>query len=224
MLADLKGAIRRTFPNLFLQPQGEEGVRQAGHRKYIGGAWDEIGTLQFDFLRARGLQPQHRLLDIACGSFRLGVKAVPYLDAGNYFGIEKEQALVDAGLALELGPELVAAKRPEIIVSANFEFERFSQAPDFAIAQSLFTHLTPELITLCFRKLRPCVHADTQFFGTYFLARPGFRNPRESHDHGFFAYSEAEMCAFGTSNGFQAEYIGDWNHPRRQVIVSYRAA
>ena len=99
-------------------PEGESGIRQIGHREYIGGRWDEIGALQFDFLVAHGLRPEHVLLDIACGSFRLGVRAVPYLDAGNYHGIEKERRLIEIGAEQELGAALVAEKRPELIVSA----------------------------------------------------------------------------------------------------------
>ena len=51
------------------------------HRKIIGGLWDEIGQLQFDYLRENGLTPQSRLLDIGCGSLRLGAKAVAYLES-----------------------------------------------------------------------------------------------------------------------------------------------
>ncbi len=38
----------------------------------VGGLWDEIGQLQFDFLRAKGLLPRHKLLDFGCGSLRGG--------------------------------------------------------------------------------------------------------------------------------------------------------
>jgi hypothetical protein len=222
MLSAIKKRVRIAFPNLFLQPEGDAGVLIAGHRKYIGGAWEEIGKLQFDFLVAQGMLPTHYLLDIACGSFRLGVKAIPYLEQGHYLGIEKEKSLIDAGVSKEIGPRNMAEKRPELLVSSQFEFERFSKRPDYAIAQSLFTHLTPELIDLCFKKLRPVMKENTRFFATYFLKSPGFKNPTKSHDHGFFAYSEEEMMGFGTSNGFDATYIGDWNHPRKQVIVEYR--
>jgi hypothetical protein len=221
MLTTLKQKLRTVFPNLLLAPQGDAGVRAAGHRKYVGGAWDEIGKLQFDFLVAQGMRPENVLLDIACGAFRLGVKAVPFLDRGHYLGIEKEQALIDLGIAEELGPALVGEKAPELVVSSAFEFEKFTKKPDFAIAQSLFTHLTPEVIDLCFAKLRPAMKDNTRFLGTYFLAAPGFKNPKSSHDHGVFAYSQAEMCGFGERNGFRAEYIGDWKHPRSQVIVAY---
>ncbi len=35
-------------------------------KRAIGGRWEEIGRLQFDFLVAEGLMPAHTLLDIGC--------------------------------------------------------------------------------------------------------------------------------------------------------------
>jgi len=221
MIKFAKSFIRKTFPNAFLQPQGEEGVKKAGHRKYIGGAWEEIGKLQFDFLVSRGMTPQSYLLDIACGSLRLGVKAIPYLETGHYLGIEKEQSLLDAGVEKELTAQIYEEKRPNLVCSAAFEFEKFADQPDFCIAQSLFTHLNHDLIDLCFTKLAPCMKPTSKFYATYFLMRPGFTNPDASHDHAFFAYTREEMISFGTRAGFKANYIGDWNHPRKQVIVEY---
>jgi len=67
------------------------------------------------------------------------VRLIPYLDRGNYLGIEKEETLVRIGIAKELGPELYTSKAPEFVISQTFEFEKFSRKPNFALAQSLFT-------------------------------------------------------------------------------------
>src|ERR1700753_963856 len=57
-----------------------------------------IGKLQYHFLVANGLRHNHRFLDMACGSLRLGQYLIPFLDEGNYRGIEGEKGLGDAGL------------------------------------------------------------------------------------------------------------------------------
>ena len=218
----IKRVIKKLLPFAFLEPEGEQGIAKIGHRNYVGGMWDEIGNLQFNFLVAQGLKPQHHLLDIACGSLRLGVKAIPYLDRGHYLGIEKEAALVKAGLEQELDAAVRAANQPNIVVSDAFEFDKLNQQADFAIAQSLFSHFPPALINLCFQKLHPHLADSGVFFATFFETRAKIRNPEVPHDHGFFAYTQAEMCGFGEANGFVADYIGDWKHPREQVIVAYR--
>ncbi len=216
--------IKKRAPNWFLQAEGDKGIAEMGHRAYVGGQgdlWDVIGNLQFDFLLSKGLKPQHYLLDIACGSLRLGVKAIPYLDAGHYLGIEKETGLIQAGLEQELGAALQQEKQPNIVISDAFEFEKLAQKADYAIAQSLFTHLPPFLINLCFKNLLPWLQDDGVFYATYFVTDTRTSNPDTPHDHGYFAYTQAEMCDFGENNGFRAHYIGDWQHPRKQVIVEY---
>jgi hypothetical protein len=42
------------------------------HRELIGGMWETIGRLQFDFMVAQGLIPSSTLLDIGCGALRGG--------------------------------------------------------------------------------------------------------------------------------------------------------
>lgn len=216
--------IRKFNPLAFLKPEGEAGIKAVGHRDYIGGSWDKIGSLQFDFLCSKGMQPESYLLDIACGSLRLGVKAIPYLQSGHYLGIEKESGLVAAGFEHELDNDVRIAQSPCIVISDSFEFEKFQQKADFAIAQSLFSHLPPDLINLCFKKLHPWLADQGAFFATYFEVEKPRKNPSKPHDHGYYAYTKAEMMAFGESNGFAANYIGDWSHPRGQVIVEYRKA
>ena len=210
------------MPLAFLDPQGDRGIEKLGHRSYVGGRWDEIGQLQFDFLIARGLKPQHYLLDIACGALRLGVKVIPYLEAGHYLGIEKESTLLEKGLCDELDPDVRLEKKPKLVASSSFEFEKLAQKADFAIAQSLFTHLTPDAINLCFRRLRPWLTDNGVFYATYYQTPKSRKNPSRPHDHGYFAYTEKEMMNFGTECDYSAVFIGDWGHPLGQVIVEYK--
>ena len=62
------------------------------------------------------------------------------------------------------------------------------------------------------------------FFATYFEATDQIANPDQPHDHGRFDYTRAEMEQLGESTGWRSEYIGDWNHPRGQIMMRYRPA
>jgi len=214
--------LRRSLASRPLPPQGPPGIAALGHRAYVGGRWEEIGRLQFDFLLARGLRPDSYLLDIACGALRLGVRAIPYLEPGRYLGIEKEAELVRAGLERELDPRVRAEKRPQFVISSSFEFEKFARRADFAIAQSLFTHLPAEGIRACLRRLHPWLAKDGVLYATYFRSERSTGNPEDAHDHAFFAYTPEEMVAFGETLGYDTTYLGAWNHPRGQVMVEYR--
>jgi hypothetical protein len=205
-----------------VNPQGVNGILKLGHREYVGGLWEEIGKLQFEFLISEGLKPYHYFLDIGCGSLRGGVHFIPYLEIGHYLGIEKEKLLIRAGINKELGKSLYKLKKPHLIISKNFEFGKFGIAPDYALAQSLFTHLPALLIHTCFGKLRRCMKEHGRFYATFFEVEREISNPQEPHDHGYFAYTRRQIEQFGLENGWKTEYIGKWKHPRDQVIVRYR--
>ena len=207
-----------------LNPEGDIGIQELGHREYVGGLWEEIGRLQFEFLLQKGLKPSHCFLDIGCGSLRGGVHFIDYLDVGNYLGIDKEHKLIQLGIEKELGKELFEGKKPELVVSDNFEFHEFSKKPQFSIAQSLFTHLNSTDICSCLRNLRQFVDPGHILFATFLEGQPS-GNPKVSHSHAGFRYSKKEMVIFGESTGWKATYIGieNWKHPRNQMMMKYEA-
>ncbi len=200
---------------------GNESVDNMGHRAYVGGFWEAIGRLQFRFMIERGLEPQHVFLDVACGSLRGGVRFIPYLEPRCYLGLDMKQQLIDIGIEHELGEKLFALKKPEFVVSDSFEFRRFSKQPDFAIAQSLFTHLTESDILLCLKNLREVAKANTRFYVTFFESGRPVKNPERSDPHAGFAYTRDEMTKFGDASGWVMHYIGDWKHPRQQKMLEY---
>jgi hypothetical protein len=203
-------------------PEGTATVLAVGHRDYVGGMWEEIGRAQFDFLVGRGLRPEHVLLDIACGSLRGGVHFIAYLDPGHYLGIEKEGMLIRRGATKELSRRVRQEKRPEFVVSDSFEFDRFSRVPDFSLAQSLFTHLTLVDIERCLANLRAFVAPRHEFYAT-FKAGQNERNAAGSHAHANFRFLPDELIAVGERNRWQCHYIGDWGHPRGQVMMQFIA-
>jgi hypothetical protein len=203
---------------------GTEIVDGKGHRAYVGGLWEAIGSMQFRFLVEQGLQPQHVFLDIACGSLRGGVRFIPYLERGNYLGIDTQRKLIDAGIKIELGENLYAIKKPEFVVSADFEFDKFTKKPDFALAQSLFTHLIERDIMLCLTRLRVSAKPNTRFYATFFECERPRKNPERSDPHLGFAYTQEQMAEFGEAAGWRSRYIGDWKHPRGQMMFEYSAS
>jgi hypothetical protein len=123
-----------------------------------------------------------------------------------------------------LSPEARESKRPVLLVDGDFAFDRFGLRPDYAWAQSLFTHLPPPWIEKCLRNLHGVLADDGVFLATFFETREAIANPGEPHDHMGFAYTREQMEQFGRSTGWRPEYIGDWGHPVWQVMMRYRPA
>lgn len=216
--------IARQFGGM--TPQGDQGIDLVGHRNYVGGQgdyWDIIGSLQFEFLKLRGLKYEDVLLDIGCGALRGGVYFIPYLKVGHYLGLDKEQKLIDLGIKEELGQELLEAKKPEFVVSTGFEISKFSNKPTYAMAQSVFTHLTEEDIALCLKTLRDKVDPGARFFATFHEVEKPMWNPNDSHSHKRFLYTHEQLVALGKANNWDTNYIGDWGHPRNHMMMEFIA-
>lgn len=194
-----------------------------GHRDYVGGLWDAMGSLQFQFMLGRGLTPHNVFLDIGCGSLRGGAKFIPYLDCGNYLGLDASRELIDAGLENELERSIFESKRPEFVVSDCFEFSHFSKRPDFALAQAVLIHLPESEIRRCFDNLKAVSHVGTKFYATYVIGRKPRKIELASHPYVIFQHTKSQMVDFGRHTGWRVNYIGDWGHPRGQVIVEYTA-
>lgn len=205
-------------------------VDQGQHRELIGGMWDDIGDLQLAFLKSQGLKPHHRLLDIGCGSLRLGVRAVDYLDAGHYFGTDLNASLMQAGYDREIVPASLQDKLPRENLQEDSEFT-FHDIPgniDFAMATSVFTHLPLNHLRLCLTNLEHHLTGPCLFFFTIFTPPEGQPvvgryeqlDGIVSYDHKDpYHYDPGDIAFAGRQTGWSFQFIGDWNHPRNQKIM-----
>lgn len=199
------------------------------HQRFVGGMWNEIGNLQIEFLKAEGLLPNHRLVDVGCGSLRGGVRFVRYLDRGNYYGLDINTSLIEAGKK-ELAQEGLMGKQPTLLVNDKFEMSRFGVSFDYAIAVSVFTHLYMNHIARCLVEAKRVLKPHGKLFATFFEApAPVHLEPIE-HDPGKvitnfdsdpFHYSFSEMERLSEAVGLSVEYLGDWGHPRDQRMLCF---
>jgi cyclopropane fatty-acyl-phospholipid synthase-like methyltransferase len=127
--------------------------------------WYELGTWQMEALRSLGMQPVHSLLDIGCGPMRLGMQAVPYLEDGNFFGVDPYPPYKELGAAIM--NEIGCSKPYCAEVSDKLPFQGFERKMNFAIAQSVITHLSLEQIDLLFRNLKEVMEKEGSFLFTF---------------------------------------------------------
>jgi SAM-dependent methyltransferase len=194
--------------------------RRIDHRAAVGGMWDTIGPLQFDFMKKQGLRPEHRLLDIGCGSLRAGRFFIAYLNPRCYLGLDGDEPLVRAGLASEIEPAAIKEKQPEFAFNSNFQFP-FERKPDFALAQSVLTHLTPSQIETCLTNLRTFA-PGCKFFATFNESSFAWPNAIFSPDtQRSFFYTRDQLADFAKQSGWSMVYIGDWGHPRDQRMALF---
>ena len=204
---------------------GEDARDAQRHRGAVGGLWDEMGLLQRDFLVGQGLAPDMRFLDVGCGSLRAGRLLVPYLDPGNYYGIDIGAEIIEAGYERELDDE-ARARLPLSNLRMTDRFDAdFGVGFDMAIAQSVFTHVSLNHIRLCLHRLGKVMNPGGRFFATFNMRVQDYPIDgtwgRYHTERNVFWYYRRDLRYAAEGTPFSFRYIGEWGHPRKQKIVEY---
>ena len=139
-------------------------------RSAIGGDWDLLGELQYNFLKNEGLLPESNLLDIGMGTLRGGRFFIQYLEEGNYTGFDISPKAVEYASNVVKKSDL-KDKNPTLLLNENkdLEFTFLHDTFDFILAQSVFTHLFEEHIEEAFANLHKIMHIKSRFYFTIFL-------------------------------------------------------
>lgn len=204
-------------------------IARGEHRERIGGMWDEIGQLQYNFLKAQGLSESNRLLDIGCGSLRGGVHFIRYLDVGNYHGIDMNASLIQAGRDVEVPSAGLTTKNPHLLVDESFDFTKFGASFDFAIAVSVFTHISMNAIQRCLINVADVLKPGGRFYATYFPAPQLHFLKTLLHanqvttfsDRDPFHYHPSVFQFLTTDLPLSVRNIGVWGHPRGQEMLEF---
>jgi len=112
------------------------------YRAYVSvpADYDLTAASTFSLMTLLGLRQHHRLVDVGCGSLRVGRLLIPYLNAGNYLGVEPNEWLVREGLRQELGQGIFEAKQPRFLYTDAPAVLDPEPPSHFALANSIFSH------------------------------------------------------------------------------------
>jgi SAM-dependent methyltransferase len=186
------------------------------YRAYVGPPqdYDLIGAMTFNLLTTLGLRQHHSLLDVGCGSLRIGRLLIPYLNRGKYFGIEPAEWLVAEGIKHELGETVIQIKQPTFFFTDSPEIVVREKVPfDFALAQSIFSHCGLDLIKSWLSAISRSLAEDGALVATFLSgeedsSRTGWVFPECVN----YRPSTLERAAGDVNLRFE---ILDWKHPRQ---------
>ena len=186
------------------------------YRAYVGPPqdYDLIAAMTFNLLTTLGLRQHHSLLDVGCGSLRIGRLLIPYLNRGKYFGIEPAEWLVAEGIRQELGETVVQTKRPTFFFSDSPETVVHAKVSfDFALAQSIFSHCGLDLIRGWLAAVSRSLADDGGLVATF------LPNDEDSPRSGWVypdcvSYRPATLERAAADANLRFEIL-DWKHPRQ---------
>lgn len=200
----------------------ESTAKESDYRAYVGPLdnYDRFAALQFNLLTTLGLRDTHTLLDIGCGSLRAGRLFIPYLRAGNYFGIEPVPALIDEGFRNELGFDIAGIKKPTFVNNDQFQLDSFGRSFDFLLAQSIFSHTTRQQLQKCLQQAAKVMTPTSYFVATYFKGDSDYAGDTWTVKA---VFREGTMAKLIEEQGLEWSELS-WPHPDMQTWLLIRKA
>ena len=194
---------------------------------------DPLGIWQFEYLRQAGLRPDHRLLEIGPGGFRLAQHLIGYLGPGLFYAAEISRQALDWGWQL-LG-DAERARNPQLYWGGDFSFHLMGAQFSHVWAHSVFTHLSWNHIGKCLYELRQVMADDGVFHATYFAAegdpwrpQPYSKSGKARHSKLTYGHRDPYHYQFpvlqelGRQAGWRAEHVDLPMHPKGQSMLVFR--
>lgn len=166
-----------------------------GSNDKAGQGWDEHGQTQLNFLISQGLQPQHNFLDFGCGTGRLACKAIPYLEARNYTGVDISTSAIEQCKSNHWGD-----KKPVFIHGEGGFLPVKDQQFHLIWSHSVLTHTPREIAEEMFKDV------SEMAFGVWLFT---YKHADEYRRSGLkqFQYSPYEFSGMAGAVGLKAEPI-----------------
>lgn len=141
-------------------------IANGEYKKYLGGGrqfWEQRGRFQLQFLRDRGLKPDHKLIDIGCGPGRAGLFFIDYLGSHLYIGIDYNKDFIDA-FEQQISAKALKIKEPLLKVTSDFRLGDEIYSVDFAIAFSVLNHCNMQQREAFFSNIPPHLKRTGRLF------------------------------------------------------------
>ena len=191
------------------------------YRAFVGppADYDLIAAMTFNLLTTLGLRQHHEVLDIGCGSLRVGRLLIPYLNAGCYTGVEPNRWLVDEAIRRETGRDQVRIKKPRFVFASSPESLPAGRRFDIAVAQSIFSHAGPDLVARWLGAAASHLKDSGALAATFIVGDQDCRSDGWTYPD-CVTYKVETMAGMARKAGLELQLL-DWRHPR-QTWALYR--
>ena len=138
---------------------------------------------------------------------------IPYLNKGNYFGVEPNKWLVDDGVKNEIGQDMVSIKQPSFSYANTLGDFVTKLDLDYVFAQSIFSHCGKDIVEGWFGEVSKHICEKGMFLITFKAGnrdcgRLGWVYP------GCVPYKLESMEQMANRAGFSFTTL-NWYHPRQ---------
>lgn len=141
-------------------------------RKILVGSvefWPAFRGLWKPFLESQGLVPAHHLLDLGCGTLRVGAPLIGHLDPGHYVGVDvREEVLPEARREIEA--QGLTAKDATLIHCTDLRDLEVGRRFDVVLAGSVLVNLADEILDVFLGAVNRHLATDGAFYANVNIA------------------------------------------------------
>ena len=196
-----KGILRRMVTSVKERERLERMIGPVGY-------WHKIQQYQFNFLCTMGLKPYHSLLDIGCGPLSGGLVFIPYLEPGNYAGIDiRSESITEA--YIQLAKANLAHKNPFLAVSTTFgRDELLERKYDYIWASQMLYHLDEKQLDTLFQQLSYRLKPGGKFYGDVLDENVNITSSCKWYEFSYYLHSPVLLSDIADKYGLEATCYG----------------
>jgi SAM-dependent methyltransferase len=202
------------------------------HRVVPGGKWAEGGEWAFELLKREGLQATDQVFDVGCGGLAVGRHLLRFLESGHYWGFDANQALILAGITMELPRVGVSSERGHYLFNQEFDLSSGPHGVRFAVSEGFFSRLPLNRIARCIAAVTRRLAPGGRFYATWLenhdpgmfdpIARDGFTTFPDAEP---YHYPFAMIASICEAIGARAERVdASPSHPRGESLMVITSA
>ncbi len=154
--------LARKFRRLFWRLTASESEKR---HQLVGrpDSWEMKREFQYKFLTENGLEPQHYLVDLGCGTLRGGIPLIELLDAGHYYGLEARAEVLEQGRE-ELKKYGLEDKSPTLLVSDDLANLEVDQKFDVIWSFAVLIHMSDDILETALTFVSKHLKSDGIFY------------------------------------------------------------
>ena len=167
---------------------------------------------QLDYLKQKGLQPHHRLLEYGCGIMRAGMLFIQYLEPSHYTGTDISRQRVEKGMRLADEKGIDRSRYSTAILSSAEAKELDAARFDYVLAYDVLCHMPIDECERCLKHLREHIEPQGKLFFTYSRAEQPYATNAKDY---WFTREQVNRAA--ENAGWRIEEQPDWEPYRLDV-------
>ncbi len=184
------------------------------NKKKIKTSYKYSGIESLEFLKKKGLKSNHKFLDFGCGFLRMGIVIIPFLQKGNYTGMDISRERIEAGKK-QLKEKGIKSDNYNVYVNKNnllLEIPKKLKF-DFIYLDSVVTHMPLNDLRVLLKSFFLVLNNNGKIFFTCHIAEKfkiiGIKD---------FYYPMKTFVNISKEAGFTAELQNEWFEKKKSMI------